>query len=65
MPQPLGPTTPVRPGLDLEIGLVAKGFETGQMKPVEFHGPKPPFDREDANERALGRIAGRVYSHNT
>ena len=41
LPQPFGPTTPVRPGLDLELGRVAEALEAGQAQPIEFHGPRP------------------------
>ena len=39
LPQPFGPTTPVRPGLDSELGVVAEALEAGQAQALEFHRP--------------------------
>ena len=37
LPQPFGPTTPVRPGSILELSAVAEALEAGQAQALEFH----------------------------
>ena len=42
LPQPLGPTMPVRPGLDAELGRLDEGLEAREAKPLELHGRRRP-----------------------
>ena len=37
LPQPLGPTTPVSPLLDQELGRLDEGLEAQKPEPVDVH----------------------------
>ena len=62
LPQPFGPTTPVRPGLDAQLGGLDEALEAGKLEPLYLHliALRPPSSPQ--RPRSSGSSAAQLLA---